>query len=155
MSISKSCDPINQLWFYDLRENNFKIEGELKFTKLVDNFDAKYSVRAMMTNSLIFYVSFCFILLNLLTRLSFYLKYITNTDSKFIFETNLNALKYKLVSIDLNDAERKWSDFVPEKEDVLQSVSCVNQSYLLLNYMHNCKVLDYAFLLQFATRNTY
>ena len=44
MSISKSCDPTNQLWFYDLKKANFEITPDLKFVKLVDNFDAKYDV---------------------------------------------------------------------------------------------------------------
>lgn len=57
----------------------------------------------------------------------------------FTFKTNLNALKYKLVSVDFNDASPVWRDLVPEKEDVLQTVVCVNQNKLLLNYMHDCK----------------
>lgn len=56
-----------------------------------------------------------------------------------MFKTNLNALKYKLVSIDLSEANPKFKDFVPEKEDVLQDVSCVNKTKLLVNYMHDCK----------------
>lgn len=58
----------------------------------------------------------------------------------FTFKTNLNALKYKLVSIDLSEPEPKWKELVEEKEDVLQSVVCVNKNKLVLNYMHDCKV---------------
>jgi prolyl oligopeptidase len=58
-----------------------------------------------------------------------------------VFKTNKNAPKYKLISIDLNDASGpKWNELVAEKEDVLQYVSCVNKNKLLLDYMHDCKV---------------
>ena len=42
--ISKSCDPVNQLWYCDLKKLNFEINGLLPFNKLIDNFDAKYEV---------------------------------------------------------------------------------------------------------------
>jgi prolyl oligopeptidase len=109
ISISKSCDPVNQLWYYDLRKSNFEIEKNIDFVKLVPNFDAKYS-------------------------------YITNEGSVFTFKTNLNALKYKLVQIDFDDDKCEWKDLVPEKEDVLQEVQCVDKTKLLTNYMHDCKV---------------
>ena len=71
-----------------------------------------------------------------------FLKYITNEESVFTFKTNLNAPKYKLVRVDLNDANLEWKDLIAEKEDVLESVKCVNHDRLLLNYMHHCKVID-------------
>ena len=43
LTISKSCDPVNQLWYYDLRKKNFSIESHIDFVKLVPNFNAKYS----------------------------------------------------------------------------------------------------------------
>jgi len=66
MSISKSCDPVNQLWYYDLRQNGFKITADLPFVKLIDNFDAKYSVTIYLTYTMQFiiyikvdFLSFC------------------------------------------------------------------------------------------------
>ena len=66
--------------------------------------------------------------------------YIANNDNIFVFKTNLNAPRYKLVSIDVNNLEAGFRDVVGEKEDVLQYVSCVNNDKLLLNYLHDCKV---------------
>jgi prolyl oligopeptidase len=110
MTISKSCDPVNQLWYFDLRKSNFEIQSNINFVKLVPNFDSKYSY---ITNE----------------GSVFYFK--TNTNK---------ALKYKLVRIDLNNEKLEWNDFVPEKEDVLQEVLTVDKTKLLLNYMHDCKV---------------
>ncbi|CAF0839961.1 unnamed protein product, partial [Brachionus calyciflorus] len=108
MSISKSCDPVNQLWVYDLASANHQVTKDLNFLKLVANFDAKY-------------------------------EYITNDGSVFTFLTNLNALRYKLVTVDLKNPELTFKELVPESEDVLQGAYCVNQNYLLLNYLHDCK----------------
>ena len=44
MMISKSCDPVNQLWYCDLRKTEHKITTNLEFVKLIDNFNAKYRV---------------------------------------------------------------------------------------------------------------
>lgn len=67
-------------------------------------------------------------------------QYITNDGPVFTFKTNLNALKYKLVNIDLSQENPQWADLVPEKEDVLETVRSINNNNLLLNYMHDCKV---------------
>ncbi len=68
------------------------------------------------------------------------MKYITNEGDIFTFKTNKNALKYKLVSINIADEKPEMKCLVEEKEDVLQSVRCFNQTKLILNYMHDCKV---------------
>lgn len=44
MSISKSCDPVNQLWIYDLAQVSHQISQDLNFKKIVSNFDSKYEV---------------------------------------------------------------------------------------------------------------
>lgn len=64
----------------------------------------------------------------------------TNDGSVFVFKTNRNAPKYKLVKIDLSEEEPKWVDLVAEKDKVLQDVNCVNEDKLVLNYMQDCKV---------------
>jgi prolyl oligopeptidase len=67
----------------------------------------------------------------------------------FVFKTNKNAPKYKLVTVDLSDPEYKWNDLVEEKDKVLQDVSCVNKDKLLLNYMQDCKVFKIKFIKSF------
>ena len=61
----------------------------------------------------------------------------------FVFKTNKNAPKYKLVKIDFSKSsdEPEWTDLVEEKDKVLQDVSSVNNNYMLLNYMLDCKVI--------------
>ena len=44
LSISKSCDPTNQLWYCDLRTVNMEIRPNLPFIKLINNFDGKFEV---------------------------------------------------------------------------------------------------------------
>lgn len=119
ISICQSCDPTNMLWYCDLKEANFNITSNMKFTKLVNNFDSKWD-------------------------------YITNEGSVITVKTNENnALKYKLMSIDLSQANPEWKCLVPEKEDVLQSVAAFDNNKLVLNYMHDCK--DELFLFELAT----
>ncbi len=49
---------------------------------------------------------------------------IDNTEDRILVMTNENAPKYKLVSIDPDHpAKKNWVDIIPEKEEVLQSVS--------------------------------
>ena len=67
-------------------------------------------------------------------------KYVTNDGTVFVFKTNLNALRYKLIRIDLSEQNPKWTDLIPEKEDVIESVKCINQNKLVICYMHDCKV---------------
>jgi prolyl oligopeptidase len=56
-----------------------------------------------------------------------------------VFKTNSNAPKYKLVSINLNDSNTKFVDLIPENDDVLQDVRCVNNDKLIIIYMHDCR----------------
>jgi prolyl oligopeptidase len=113
MTINNSCEPVNQLWYYDLRKSEVEGQGELTadlpWIKLVENFKAKYSC-------------------------------VANHGSKFIFKTNLGAQNYKLVSIDLSEGEKpEWKELMAESENVLQYVAAVNKTKLLVNYMRDCK----------------
>ncbi len=74
-------------------------------------------------------------------------KYVTNEGSVFTFKTNSNALKCKLVTVDLSQQNPEWKLLVAEKDDVLENVRCVNKTKLLLNYMHDCKVSKLLFLI--------
>ena len=45
-------------------------------------------------------------------------EYITNTGPKVILQTNKNAKNFKLVSLNLDNLETAWQDFLPEHEKV-------------------------------------
>lgn len=42
--VSKGCDPVNSLYFYDLKKANNQINGKLELTPLFVKNDAKYEV---------------------------------------------------------------------------------------------------------------
>jgi len=79
-------------------------DKQSKFIKIADGFDFEYSV-------------------------------IDNIGQKLLMFTNKNAPKHKLVLVDLaQPAEENWKDIIPEKEDVLNSVSIANDM-LIADYM--------------------
>uniref|UniRef100_A0A3Q2USM6 Prolyl endopeptidase n=1 Tax=Haplochromis burtoni TaxID=8153 RepID=A0A3Q2USM6_HAPBU len=43
LSITEGCEPVNQLWYCDLKQLPDGIKGLLPWVKLVDNFEAQYS----------------------------------------------------------------------------------------------------------------
>jgi prolyl oligopeptidase len=43
MTISHSCDPVNQMWYFDLRTTSHEIKADLPFVKVVSNFEGEYS----------------------------------------------------------------------------------------------------------------
>lgn len=110
LSITEGCQPVNQLWYCDLQQLPNGIKGLLPWIKLVDNFEAQYS-------------------------------YVTNEGKVFTFQSNLDAPRYCLLNVDIEKPEREnWKTLIPQHEkDVLSFVSCVNQHYLLANYLHDVK----------------
>ncbi|XP_041479677.1 prolyl endopeptidase-like isoform X1 [Lytechinus variegatus] len=110
LTISEGCDPVNRLYYCDRESLQDGINGVLPWVKLVDNFDAEY-------------------------------EYITNEGTLFTFKTNLKAPKYKLINIDFTKPEMEnWEDLVCESEtDVLEWAACVNQTKLVLCYLHDVK----------------
>jgi len=108
--IREGCAPVNQLWYYDMR--NLPGDGITKqpeWVKLVNNFDAEYD-------------------------------FITNVGSVFTFKSNHNAPRYKLLNIDLNDAQSGWKELVGESDkDVLEWAACVNQDKLITCYLRDVK----------------
>lgn len=67
--------------------------------------------------------------------------YITNEGSLFTFKTNLNAPRYKLITIDFNNPQPdNWKVLVDEHaKDVLEWSSCVNNNILVMCYLHDVK----------------
>nr|XP_026689406.1 prolyl endopeptidase [Ciona intestinalis] len=110
LQVSRGCDPVNQLWYADIREMGGQITKGFTWVKLVDNFDAEYD-------------------------------YITNGENVFTFKTNLDAPKYKLITIDINNPDMKnWRNLIPEHEkDVLEWTACVNQNKLVVCYLRDVK----------------
>jgi len=108
--ITEGCDPVNQLYFCELSSLPKGITGKLPLTAIVDNFEAEY-------------------------------QYVTNEESIFTFKTNFNSPHYKLINIDFNNfSQENWLTLVPEDgEDVLETVTCVNQDKLVLCYLHDVK----------------
>ncbi|KAM8840668.1 prolyl endopeptidase isoform 2-T2 [Spinachia spinachia] len=110
LSITEGCEPVNQLWYCDLQQLADGIAGLLPWVKLVDNFDAQYS-------------------------------YVTNKGTVFTFRSNLNAPRYSVINIDIQKPDRhNWATLIPQHDkDVLGFVSCANQHYLVVNYVHDVK----------------
>ncbi|ESO01437.1 hypothetical protein HELRODRAFT_187164 [Helobdella robusta] len=67
--------------------------------------------------------------------------YITNEGSLFTFKTNLNAPRYKVINIDINNYDQSnWRKLIDEQErDVLQWASCVAGNKLVLCYLIDVK----------------
>lgn len=75
-----------------------------KFTRLIDNFDDNYDV-------------------------------VEHMNGKLLIRTDKDASKYRLVLVDLeNPGEENWVEVLPEKEDVLSSVSVVGGK-IIARYM--------------------
>ncbi|RKY76055.1 S9 family peptidase, partial [candidate division KSB1 bacterium] len=77
-----------------------------RVVKLLDDFDASYS-------------------------------YIDNDGEVFYFRTDLNAPRGKIIAVNIKKpSKRHWKDIVPEKDDVLSSVTVVNNEFVT-SYMHD------------------
>lgn len=65
--------------------------------------------------------------------------FIDNVGTKFYFQTDLDAPKYRIVAVDIN-SPKEWTTIVPEAEDVIQSVSMVGDR-LILSYLKDAKTV--------------
>ncbi|MEY4485204.1 MAG: hypothetical protein RL693_2656, partial [Verrucomicrobiota bacterium] len=64
-------------------------------------------------------------------------EFIDNVGSVFYFQTDLNASRYRVVSIDLDNPDRKnWKEIIPESADKLDNVSSVG-GQLFCEYLHD------------------
>ena len=73
---------------------------------------------------------------------------ITNHGSLIYVKTNLNAPRYKAITIDLLTGEPEIRDFIPELTDAkLAQVKCVNKEYFVAIYKRNVVSLANFFIL--------
>ncbi|XP_072103314.1 prolyl endopeptidase-like [Mobula birostris] len=110
LSIHEGCQPKNRVWYCDLHQLPNGITGLLPWVKLIDNFDAEYS-------------------------------YLTNEGPVFTFRTNHNAPRNRVININLEQpAMSEWRELIPQHEkDVLDWATCVNDKFLVLNYLKDVK----------------
>ncbi|KZO94890.1 prolyl oligopeptidase [Calocera viscosa TUFC12733] len=81
LSTSKDTGPTNRLWIADLKEQ--EIGPNIRWTKLVDDFEAQYS-------------------------------YLANDDTFFYFYTNLNAPRYRVITVDISASSPEWNEWLAE-----------------------------------------
>ena len=63
--------------------------------------------------------------------------FLGNRGSTFFVRTDLNALSYRIVAIDVNNPAREnWREIIAEKDDSLALARIVNQQFVL-GYLHN------------------
>ncbi|XP_048469072.1 prolyl endopeptidase-like [Rhincodon typus] len=67
--------------------------------------------------------------------------YITNEGPVFTFRTNLDAPRYRVLNINLEQpAPSQWKQLIPQHpKDVLDWATCVNYKYLVVNYLKDVK----------------
>ncbi|XP_078398617.1 prolyl endopeptidase-like [Cetorhinus maximus] len=110
LSIREGCDPVNRLWYCDLKELPDGIKGILPWVKLVDNFDAEYE-----------YV----------TNEGTVFTFKTNLTSPHYRLINIDFS---------DPDPFKWKTLVAEdKKDVLEWAGCVKNNFLILCYLHDVK----------------
>ncbi|KAL2895434.1 Prolyl endopeptidase [Bienertia sinuspersici] len=115
LHIEENCEDLNKLYYLNL-------------SSLPNN-----SLRsAQNTNGLLPFTK-------LIDELDALYHYIANDDTHFIFLTNKNAPRCKLVRVDLNHPNL-WTDTLPESEkDVLVSVEVANGNRLIVCYLRDVK----------------
>ena len=70
--------------------------------------------------------------------------------------TNLNAPRYKVVTIDISTDEPETRDFIPElKDGTLSLVKCVNKEYFVVVYKRNVSSFTGYLLLKFPNVDIY
>jgi len=73
--------------------------------------------------------------ITLMDKYDFEFNPVDNNGDNLLVRTNYKAPKYKLIKININQPEEKnWVDVIPEKKDVMESVSIL-AGKLVVNYM--------------------
>ncbi|KAM8832340.1 prolyl endopeptidase [Spinachia spinachia] len=110
LSIREGCDPVNRLWYCDLKTTPQGITGLLPWVKLIDNFDAEYE-----------YVT------NEGTLFTFK----TNLDAPRYRLINIDFA---------SPAQSNWKELIPQHEkDVIVFATCTYSSYLFVCFLHDVK----------------
>ncbi|XP_062896897.1 prolyl endopeptidase-like [Mobula hypostoma] len=110
LSIREGCDPVNRLWYCDLKKLPDGIKGILPWVKLVDNFDAEYEY---------------------ITNEGTIFTFKTNLNAPCYCLINIDFS---------DPDPSKWKTLVPEHEkDVLEWAGCVKTNFLVLCYLHDVK----------------
>ena len=111
IAISESTDPVNRLYYYKLTDQlSYGSTGPIDDSAIV----------------------------RLIDTFDNKYEYITNDGTTFYFKTNLDAPRYRLISIDVSKAGKDgWRGVVEQSEDVLTHVTCINENKLVIVYMHN------------------
>ncbi|XP_040920065.1 prolyl endopeptidase isoform X1 [Toxotes jaculatrix] len=110
LSIREGCDPVNRLWYCDLKTTPQGITGLLPWVKLIDNFDAEYE-----------YVT------NEGTLFTFK----TNLDAPCYRLINIDFA---------SPAQSNWKELIPQHDkDVIVFATCTYSSYLFVCFLHDVK----------------
>ncbi|XP_076808880.1 prolyl endopeptidase-like isoform X1 [Clavelina lepadiformis] len=110
LSISEGCDPVNRLWYVDLRTLDGGISSIPAWVKLVDNFDAEYEY---------------------ITNEGSLFTFKTNLNAPRYKLINIDITKP-----DMNE----WKTLIAEHDsDVLEWATCVNQDKLVVEYLRDVK----------------
>lgn len=120
ITVSKDCDPVNRLFLADLVHTD------------ISKLTGPISVNKIVDNFEAEY------------------SYLANNDNIFFFKTNLNAPKYKIVSIDVAAGYSSLKEVIPQSEkNVLSYVAPINHDKMLVVYMRD--VVDVVQLHEIAT----
>ncbi|XP_061560417.1 prolyl endopeptidase isoform X1 [Phycodurus eques] len=110
LSIREGCDPVNRLWYCDLKKTPKGITGLLPWVKLIDNFDAEYE-----------YV----------TNEGTVFTFKTNLDAPRYRLINIDFA---------SPAQSDWAELIPQHEkDVIVFATCTYSSYLFVCFLHDVK----------------
>ncbi|XP_051880042.1 prolyl endopeptidase-like isoform X2 [Pristis pectinata] len=110
LSIREGCDPVNRLWYCDLKKLPDGIKGILPWVKLVDNFDAEYEY---------------------ITNEGTIFTFKTNLNTPCYCLINIDFS---------DPDPSKWETLVAEhKKDVLEWAGCVKTNFLVLCYLCDVK----------------
>lgn len=121
----------NLLWIADFDTNN--IVTNIKWIKLVNEFTGEFDVYVLNAS---------FIVICLIPQ-----RRLTNKESLFYIRTNLSALRYKVVTIDVAN-RNQMKDLIPESDAFLSQVISVNKNYFALIYKRNVGLSVYPKFLQ-------
>ena len=134
LSTGEGCDPVNKMWYLDLEAAGGGTEGsDRSFADVVRASERLPFVRLVDTFDAQY-------------------DYIGNDGTHFTFKTNLNAPKYKLVRVAIDDREMHgkpdaWTDLVAEREHVLEWAAVVNHTLAMTCYLcdvtHKLRLHDF------------